>query len=360
MKMNYFKFLKDMVLMVFAFFILMSCTKKGETAVLSKKIESENSILNDKEFTKKLSNVPIHVIAPASGISKDVFDSLKNQEVLNLLIPRNLISQIIPYNSNTDENRFEQLKNALSDNTSIIWSLRGGYGSARLYDSLSKLKKPTEEKVFIGYSDLTFIHLFLNQKWGWKTIHGAMILDLFDPKKDPKNFSMILDILSGKERELKYLGIKPFNSLANSIENVQGILVGGNLELLENSLGTPWQIIGKNKIIFIEDVGVKGYSVDRTLNHLKQANVFKEAKAVLFGSFIGSDNYVDFALERFAKNIDIPVYKADIFGHGNTNYPLVFNTKAIIHSQDQSITLEVGEEFKNALIPKVNNSFAIR
>lgn len=320
-----------------------------------------NEILNDSNFIQRLSKVQITVVAPASTVEKDKLEYLSNQKILDLNLPKNFLTpQTIPYHSDSDEERFEQLKEALNNNSKIIWSLRGGYGSARLFENLKNLKKPTHKKIFIGYSDLTFLHLFLMQNWNWKTIHGATLSDLLSPDKDPKNFSLLLDIISKNIDEIKYNDILSYNSLAESSHELNGILVGGNLEMLATSLGTPWQIKGNNKIIFIEDTGSKGYMIDRNLNHLLQANVFKNATAIIFGSFLNGDENVEFALKRFAKEVKIPVFKTNLFGHGYKNYPFILNSNTKISSQEKSITMYFGDEFRSILKPKKNDLFAIR
>ncbi|KAB8027403.1 LD-carboxypeptidase [Fluviispira multicolorata] len=354
------RFFKRFFLVVFLCSLIISCKHSyciSTTKIREPKIKV-NSVLDERFFVSTLNQVPINVVAPSSGVTRDELKYFQNQELLELLVPENLLSQIVPYNSNSDVMRFEQLKNSFNNNSSIIWSVRGGYGSARLYESLAKLKQPANEKVFIGYSDATFLHLFLTQKWGWKTIHGAMLSELLKTEKDPKNFSIITDILSGKSEDLKYEGIKPFNKQAHLIDQVDGVLTGGNLELLNNSLGTQWQINGNDKIIFIEDIGTKGYALDRSLNHLKQAGIFKNAKAILLGEFINGDAFVGFALERFAEQINIPVYKANIFGHGNKNYPLIFNSNTVISSRENSITMKINYEFTYALKTQKDNFVA--
>ncbi len=51
----------------------------------------------------------------------------------------------------------------------------GGYGSMRLIPHLHKLKAPKKPKLFIGFSDITSLHLYFNQEWKWPTIHGRTI-----------------------------------------------------------------------------------------------------------------------------------------------------------------------------------------
>lgn len=102
---------------------------------------------------------------------------------------------------------------------------------------------------------------------------------------------------------------------------------------MQTSIGTFWQIDGENKIIFIEEIGERGYRIDRMLEHLHQACIFKDVSAILLGDFIGGtepngSSLIKPVLERFAQSCEIPVVKVEGIGHGNINFPIPLGTKA--------------------------------
>lgn len=154
----------------------------------------------------------------------------------------------------------------------VLWALTGGYGSARLIPSFANLPPPPRPKLFIGYSDMTALQLFFSQKWGWQTIHGAMFNELLDPEKDPRNFADIATIIAGTLAQMQY-PITSRNAAAQGNAIIRGLVTGGNLAVVESSIGTSWQIDTKHKVVFLEDSGSKGYQVDRSLNHLVQAGI---------------------------------------------------------------------------------------
>lgn len=282
-------------------------------------------------------------IEPSSGFTDDELKIVQNFFPLVKNYPT---TPYVPYNASDDNLRFQNLKNAIYGDKKYIWASLGGYGSARLFDELKMLKLPKAPKILIGYSDITFLHLLFNQ-WGWKTIHGAMPVDLLRKDINYKNFSLIGEILSNEKGTLSYNNIKPLNYKAHNINSIEGELIGGNLTLLANSLGTKWQLSGKNKIIFIEDIGSKGYATDRYLNQLKQAGIFKEVKAVLFGNLVGGDEHNEYALKRFADSVQFPVFYASYFGHGNDNYPLPFGfLSKISMKSDSDCELTINYDFK--------------
>lgn len=287
---------------------------------------------------ENLQKIQINAISPASAVGSEKFSLLKQFKELNInfILDKNISS--IPYHSNNDAERFKQLQVALSNENKLIWTLRGGYGSARLFEMLKKIVKPEKEKIFIGYSDVTFLHLFFNQNWNWQTVHGATLADIFIDEKDSKNFSLIFELFSKNNNSLAYTNLEPMNTLAINTPSITGISTGGNLEIITNSIGTEWQIKTKNKIIFLEETNAKGYSIDRAFNHLIQANILTEAKAIILGNFLTLDENVEYALKRFAQEANIPVFKLPVFGHGKKNYPIILNTSTSI--QNNRVTFQ--------------------
>jgi len=234
-----------------------------------------------------------------------------------------------PFHTHTDLKRFQHLKEALLDKSSdIIWALRGGYGSAKLIDRLVKMKKPKKEKIFIGFSDITALHLFFSQHWGWKTIHAHGLTGLLQPELEPQNFKAIANIIAQKTDVAIIKNLKPLNARAQKTKKATGLLTGGNATLIQTGIGTCWQIHTEKKILFLEDVNEKAYKVDRLLNHLKQAQLFQKVKAIVFGKFSDTLTDTDVPLKRFASEINVPVFKTDQFGHGNLNCPLIYNARS--------------------------------
>lgn len=293
-----------------------------------------NPILQNKVFHDLFDSITIHVVAPASGTSPEKIAQLQLLFGLTIEISPTIINQDILFHATGDEERFEQLKKAFYNQSKkrVIWTLRGGYGSARLIDKLSVLPKPECEKIFIGFSDNTALHLFLSQQWGWQTIHASGFAQLLDKNQDPQNYMRIAEIVANTAKTHSISHLQPLNSKAMTVKPIKGYLTGGNLTIVETSIGTRWQAQTADKIVFLEEVGEKGYRIDRSLNHLSQAGLFKDVTAIVFGAFTHKTDAkeINIALERFATENDIPIYKTDQFGHAEVNYPLIYNTMAEI------------------------------
>ncbi len=272
----------------------------------------------------------VEIIAPASRCTDkhlhDIKDLLISWE-LTCVIPSDIFGDDVLC-ANTDELRFASLQRALKNpDTKAIICARGGYGSMRLIPSLAKVTPVFQAKIFLGMSDITALNLYLQQQWHWPIIHGALAVDKFSPD----SIAAVKAMLFGEKKEIHYQA-SPLNSLAKKDEKFIASITGGNLSLLQTSIATLWQMEPSNKIIFIEEIGERAYRVDRILEHLLQAGLFKGAKAILFGDFLNGNepdgsSLIEPVLRRFAENADIPVAQVQGIGHGFTNFPLPLGTK---------------------------------
>ena len=291
--------------------------------------------MKHKSWSYLRPNDIVDIIAPASHSPAD-----KLQRGLDWIRSVGLIPHVPEDLIKTDlffaaplELQLDQLKRALYSDSKAIWCLRGGYGSMRLVPHLAKLRPPKKPKLFIGFSDITSLHLFFSQNWNWPVIHGRTISQMHPDYKSSPDRKFLTEMIFGKKTEKTFKGLRPLNKEARGSRDLTGTITGGNLRIIQSSLGTNWQIKTKNKILFIEDVGERGYSVDRMLEQLFQAKIIdKGLKALIFGDFTqgqeqdGSD-LTSQSLERFAQRVSFPVLKGLPAGHGHeTNYPIPFNT----------------------------------
>ena len=278
-----------------------------------------NFILSSVTQGQWLKEIPI--VSPAGPVDAKVFKAL--QKTFPQL--RNVSwAPGVYWHSASDEDRAIQLLKVLTGDFFWIWCLRGGYGSARLVPSLREalvkgyLSVP---KVFIGYSDITCLHLWAHTQ-GWKGIHGVMPADWEKPWVQRTNFTLLEKILSQKKGVLHYAGMEPLNEAAKHAKLLKGEIIGGNLTLLIASIGTSWQLKSQQKIIIMEDLNVEGYQIDRSLYHLVEANILQGATALIFGTFSGKNSRWKNALTRFSQRTSIPVFYWPYFGHGVWNYPI--------------------------------------
>ncbi|MGH9714138.1 MAG: S66 peptidase family protein [Candidatus Acidiferrales bacterium] len=214
--------------------------------------------------------------------------------------------------------RVAALKEAFSEPaTRAVICTRGGYGSNYLLEGLSvALASP---KLFVGYSDLTSLQVFLWQKFRWVTLYGPMIASGFDKGAgavegyDQQSFvHAVMNTKQGWVVNLCGEAISP--------GSVEGILLGGCLTLIETTLGTPWELDTHGAILILEDRGMRPWQVDRALMHMKQAGKFNSVEGIILGDFpecpapAGSETVRDVA-RRILGPLEIPVVWGAPVGH---------------------------------------------
>lgn len=291
--------------------------------------------MSKKSWSFLKTNDYVDVIAPASHSPIEKLNGgvswLKSYGLVPR-VPDDIIKKDVFFSAPL-EIQLKHIKDAIYSDSKAIWCLRGGYGSMRLIPYLLKLRPPKRPKLFIGFSDITSLHLFFGQHWKWPVIHGRTLSQMHVDLKNTPDRKLLAQIIFGEKTEKSFKGLKLLNPSLKINKEITAPIVGGNLRILQSSLGTSWQLKTHHKILFIEDVAERGYSVDRMLEQMIQAKVINhKIKAVIFGDFTdgmekdGKDFTFE-ALKRFAQKVNFPVLKGLPAGHHNErNYPIPFNT----------------------------------
>lgn len=278
----------------------------------------------------------IDIVAPSGAVPPALLLRIKNhlaEKGMEARIPVNILGQDLT-SSQQDSVRFELLQQALfAEDSDLIWCIRGGYGATRLLPRLQKLMPPAQSKMLIGFSDITALHLFLNQCWGWQPIHGPTAKQFVeeDPWIDQASLNAtqhilnhFMDFAPAELAKWQY-SVQPLNSAAENFKT-EACLTGGNLHLIEASLATFWQVEATGKILMLEEVNERAYQVDRALIHLLQAGIFKQCQAVIFGDFTypgspAEELAIQAVIGRFIRENNFPAFYAPFFGHGRQNFP---------------------------------------
>ncbi len=236
----------------------------------------------------------------------------------------------------TDDARAEILGEALTDpQVKAIWCLRGGYGSQRLLPALEKLRRPSQAKWLIGMSDITALNAFLWQTWGWPSLHGPVLERLSHPTETvrPRDAKETWELLRGEPGRAA-LSLRALNPAAKNLQSLKGVALGGNLVTYMALLGTRFWPMGPGQILFFEEIGERGYRIDRLLTQWSQSEVFKGVRAVVFGSVSGgfepnsASSLFRPVLRRFAEEVKIPIFTGFPFGHTEVQKPWIFGAQA--------------------------------
>ena len=192
------------------------------------------------------------------------------------------------YLAGTDQERAMDLNEAFLDSeVDAVVCSRGGYGCARLLPHLELDKMAQSQKMFLGFSDVTTLHLALGRR-GLVTFHTPMLLS-FSVEREPWVVASFCALLKGND---------PVLDAAPAAETVvpgvaEGVLHGGCLCLLTDSLSTPDSLDCDQKILLIEDVDEHPHRVDAMLTHLLNSGQLQKAKGIIVGEMTGTDEKPD-------------------------------------------------------------------
>lgn len=339
--------IKNVIILAVCLFCFGCSEIKKKELSTSPPLDIFDTRFNDKDFDeicRRIAKIDLTVVAPGSGIDaiqKKLMHLLIKKYHVN--IPQTAIdNKRFYYCSDTEQNRIKFFEAAVKSKHKIIWAMRGGFGTNLIISDFNKKPIPKEKKTLVGFSDIVSLQLFVTQKWGWKAIHAPVMIHLAEGNFSKCNFDTLLDILEGRIDQYTIDKIYPINEHAKKKKYVTGKLTGGNLTLIEASIGTCWEIQTHGKILFVEDNNLKPQWIYRSMYHLKEIGKLKEVKAIVFGRFINSGHQKEIGgfLCKFASEVDIPVYATDQFGHGNYNKPLIYDAVATLHNNKMSIQVK--------------------
>ena len=223
------------------------------------------------------------------------------------------------YLAGTDSERLAGVEEVLDRGARWIVAARGGYGAARLLPRLPWRRLVEAGVRFIGFSDLTAIFNPLVSKGGAAQVHGPMVAAGLAGAHNSKR---LLSVLRG-DMVGEVLFRFPHGSVVRG-GRARGHALGGNLALLTSLLGTPWEPVFDDSVLFLEEVDEPLYRLDRMLTHLGGSGKLRNVKALIGGSLHGcrpasqrSDVWRRLLLETAPP--DIPIVVGLPFGHGATN-----------------------------------------
>ncbi len=253
------------------------------------------------------------------------------------------------YLSATDKERAEELNEAFRDgDVDSVFCVRGGYGTPRILPYLDYDLIRSKPKIFLGYSDITTLHIATNQKSDLVTFHGPMIASEIGLEFTDYTEKWLLRALMNPE---------PLGEVANPIDGpiiktindgkASGKLVGGNLSLIVKTQGTPYEIDTRNKILFIEDTEDPPYRIDGNLTHLWLANKLQEAAGIIVGEITKYEpkdpepslNLWDVLKDRIGSSGKPAIYDL-CFGHGAHHLTLPIGVEASLDATRGKLWIE--------------------
>lgn len=236
----------------------------------------------------------------------------------------------------SDKRRAEDIMMMFADDAiDAILCMRGGYGCNRIVPYFKNFKFSNFPKPFIGYSDITYLHIYFNQFHRLMTYHGPMIKDLL--LKDETTTNHFLETVMG-ETNFEMIDVPYLNDYQCPVE---GELIGGNLTIICTTLGTPFEIDTCNKILFIEEVNEPVYVIDRLLTQLKYSGKLDQAAGIILGDF---NVYDPKATTKLLKKMLRPLKKPIAYnvpsGHCSPLITLPLGAYVKLEPQSNSFSIE--------------------
>jgi muramoyltetrapeptide carboxypeptidase len=271
----------------------------------------------------------VGIVAPASNIKRELLES--GCEALRALGYKPFYFESIfdqdLYFAGSVKRRAQELEEMfLRPEVRAIVCARGGYGANYLLSAIDLAKIKSNPKIFVGYSDITMLLTHFTDAAGLVTFHGPMVAKDFAHADGVDLESWIVALGASSEWALNLAGVK---ALVEG--SAEGILYGGCLSMLVASLGTPYEIQTAGTVLFIEDVAVRPYQIDRMLMQLKLAGKLKGVRGIVFGEMLDCMQHQNqgYTLEevvlRVVGELRVPVAYGLRSGHvsrGNVTLPL--------------------------------------
>lgn len=276
----------------------------------------------------------VGVIAPASNVNAEQFKAgvaaLERLGCVPVYDPGILDRDL--YFAGTLERRVREFHECFeNDEIKAVLCARGGYGANYLLPEIDRDVVSRHPKIFVGYSDITWLLTYLHDITGLVTFHGPMVAkDFAEPDGvDEQSWR------SAVGRNGCWSIAAPDNFVRLIEGEAEGPLYGGCLSIIAASLGTPYEAWTEGKLLFLEDIAAKPYQVDRMLMQMKMAGKFEGVCGIIFGEMLNCVQSADQpytlqeVIRRVISDLKIPVAYGLRSGHvSRQNITLPFGVRA--------------------------------
>lgn len=237
------------------------------------------------------------------------------------------IEQMRRFLKREDERRAENFMGMwLDPRVKAVIGGTGGYGATRMIPYLEPAVFRSNPKPFVGYSDITALHLWLMRQAQLRVFHGPTVDDLVPGSDDATTVSLIASLTAPRPPGEIGRGVARCVRAGHAV----GRLTGGNLSLVQQSIGTAYEVDTRGAILFLEETHDPMSVADERLVHLRAAGLLRGVRGIVFGQLSldrsEEDEFEDFLLDLVA-DLGVPVLMDFPAGHEVPNLTLPFGTE---------------------------------
>ena len=260
----------------------------------------------------------VGIISPSGEIeNKDLSPAINylKKQGLTPVIGKHAKSQY-RYMGGTDTERASDIMDFFADaEIKALFCTRGGAGSIHCLPHLDYNIIHQNPKPIFGFSDTTALQNGIYSQTGNISYSGFLLIyDFIHGSINPIQDKDLNNIINGNSISIT----SGETVIAGQCE---GTLIGGNFYAFMSLCGTPYFPDLSNKIILLEDIGIKSYQLDIMLQQLSLQNGFKNIKGLIFGQYENIrivdeyDGTIDENINYFCQNLNIPTIKNFAYGH---------------------------------------------
>jgi muramoyltetrapeptide carboxypeptidase len=329
----------------------------GLLPLLARAASSKSSSCRKLIKPRQLKRGDLVALVAPSGATNAAFVETRVTNLERMGFRVKVAKNILAVRGNTAgsvKERVEDLHAMFADNeVKAVWAVRGGSGASQLLPALDYNLIRRNPKIFVGYSDITALHLAMLRYSNLVTFHGPVASGAFTDYAATQLEAVLMNprpettlyMAYGNQREAEKSDEFKLRALTPGV--AEGPLIGGNLSVLSAMIGTPYAPDWKGAILFLEEIREAPYRIDRMLTQLSQSRSFNDAAGIALGVFrrsVGTNDdepslSLNQALQDHFANLRVPALYGCSFGHIADNLTLPLGIRARLDTSAQTITL---------------------